>query len=51
MEYSVCTNAVFGGVPLPEAIRRVHSAGYRALEFWSWWDQDMDAVAQALRET
>lgn len=51
MEYSVCTNAVFGGIPLPEAIRRTAAAGFRAFEFWSWWDQDMEAVARAQKET
>lgn len=51
MEYSVCANAVFSGIPLPEAIRRTHAAGYRAFEFWGWWDQDMNAVAEAQRET
>ena len=51
MEYSVCANAVFSGVPLPEAIRRTHAAGYGAFEFWAWWDQDMRAVAEAQKET
>lgn len=51
MEYSVCTNAVFGGLSLPEAIRRVHAAGYRAFEFWGWWDQDIDSAVAAQKET
>ena len=51
MRYSVCANAVFGGVALPEAVRRIHASGYSAFEFWSWWDQDMAAVAAAQKET
>ena len=49
MEYSVCVSAVYAGVPVPEAIHRVKAAGYGAFEFWSWWDQDIDAVDEARR--
>ncbi len=47
MEYSVCVSAVYAGVPIPEAIPRVKAAGYGAFEFWSWWDQDTDAINEA----
>jgi len=51
MKYSVCASAVFSKMPLAEAIREIARIGYPACEFWSWWDQDMDAVAEAVRET
>lgn len=51
MKYSVCASAVFGKIPLADAIRETAKIGYCACEFWSWWDQDMDAVAEAVRET
>lgn len=51
MHYSVCAPAVFNGVALPDAIRKAHAAGAEVCEFWSWWDQDLDAVAAALEET
>lgn len=51
MEYSVCASALFGGVPVHEAARRIHALGFSAFEFWSWWDQDVDAVAAAIGET
>lgn len=51
MKYSVCASAVFGGIPLADAIRRIAESGYSACEFWGWWDQDMDAVEAAVRET
>ena len=51
MEYSVCTNAVFGGISLPDAVRRIAAEGFGAYEFWSWWDQDIKAIADAQRET
>lgn len=44
MTLSVCTDAVFRGIGTPEAIRRTASLGYKAVEFWAWWDRDMDAV-------
>lgn len=51
MKYSVCASAVFQKLSLPEAIRKIHSLGYSAFEFWSWWDQDLQAIAAAQRET
>lgn len=51
MKYSVCASAVFGNIPLAEAIRKIGRIGYSACEFWSWWDQDLDAVEAAVRET
>lgn len=51
MRYSVCASAVYNGIPLPEAIREIASLDYSAYEFWSWWDQDMDQVAEAQQET
>lgn len=51
MKYSVCVNSVFGGVSIPEAIKRIRAVGLDAFEFWSWWDQDIDAIAAAMKET
>ena len=47
MHYSVCASAVFSGAPLPEALSSVREAGYDRYEFWSWWDQDLDALVRA----
>ena len=30
-----------------DAMDQVKKAGYQAIEFWTWWDKDMDAVANA----
>ena len=51
MEYSVCLPAVFGGISIPDAIRRVSALGFGAYEFWSWWDQDVDAILEAQEAT
>ncbi len=47
MEYSVCVSSVFSGVPIPEAVARAKRAGATAFEFWSWWDQDLEAILAA----
>lgn len=50
MRYSVCLNALFGGVPLHEAIGLARAAGADTCEFWSWEGADLDRVEQALAE-
>jgi hydroxypyruvate isomerase len=44
---SVCIDAVFGKLPPAEAVQRVAQAGIGAIEFWGWWDKDLDAIAAA----
>ena len=44
MYYSACASSVFSGVSLPEALKAIRRAGYDHYEFWSWWDQDLDAL-------
>jgi len=48
MNYSVCIDAVFmnkGGYT--DAMKKVKDAGYKAVEFWTWWDKDMAAFKKA----
>lgn len=47
MKYSVCIDAVFEGMPVPEALAAVKAAGFDAFEFWSWWDKDLDELRRA----
>ncbi len=51
MEYSVCASAVFQGMPLQDAVRRIYSLGYGAFEFWDWENQNLEAVAEVQKET
>jgi hydroxypyruvate isomerase len=44
---SVCVDAVFEGVPFEQACAAVQQAGIPAIEFWAWWDKDLDAVQAA----
>jgi hydroxypyruvate isomerase len=51
MKYSVCSSAVYSGLPLAGTLARIRAAGFGAYEFWSWWDQDLDALDEARRRT
>ena len=51
MDYSVCINAVFGGMPLHEALEPIRACGAAAFEFWSWEDADIDALCDAQEKT
>lgn len=41
---SVCIDAIFEGRPLDEAIPLVAACGYRAIEFWCWWEKDLQQL-------
>jgi hydroxypyruvate isomerase len=41
---SVCTDAVFEGRSLDQALAGVREAGLPAFEFWAWWEKDLDDV-------
>jgi hydroxypyruvate isomerase len=44
---SVCIDAVFEGKPVESAIATVAEAGLPAMEFWGWWDRDLEALQAA----
>lgn len=50
MRYSVCLPAVMKGMDLVQAMRFVHGLGFEAVEFWSWWDADLDGIDRVRRE-
>ncbi len=41
---SVCIDAVLAGKPLREALATVAACGYKAFEFWCWWEKDLDEL-------
>ena len=47
---SVCIDAVYEGVPEAEAIYRVADAGIDAIEFWCWWEKDLDSILAAAQQ-
>jgi hydroxypyruvate isomerase len=44
---SVCIDAVFEGQPVEPAIATVAEAGLPAMEFWGWWDRDLETLQAA----
>lgn len=44
---SVCIDAVFEGKPFNEACTAVQRAGISAIEFWGWWDRDLQELQLA----
>jgi hydroxypyruvate isomerase len=44
---SVCIDAVFEGKPIIEACQAVRSACIPAIEFWGWWDKDLELLQAA----
>ena len=50
MKYSVCSETVFEGVDILDAMKTIKKCGYDAVEFWFWWERDVDAIAKASRE-
>jgi hydroxypyruvate isomerase len=50
MNISVCVGAVYNGRNFIESMREINSIGIKAIEFWSWWDQDLKAIKAAKEE-
>jgi Hydroxypyruvate isomerase len=44
MKLSVCIDAIFHGRDFCESMKEVKKSGISAIEFWSWWDKDTDAI-------
>jgi hydroxypyruvate isomerase len=44
MQFSVCIDAVFKGLDQEAALEKVKAAGFRAYEFWAWWDRDIEGL-------
>lgn len=44
---SVCIDAVFEGRSFEDACASVRKAGIPAIEFWGWWDKDLEALEAA----
>ncbi|WP_163338149.1 hydroxypyruvate isomerase family protein [Desulfopila sp. IMCC35008] len=50
MKFSPCLDIFFDDRPFGERIKAVSSLGYEQFEFWSWWDKDMDEIADLSQE-
>lgn len=50
MKISVCVDAVYHGQDFVESMKSIKNAGINAIEFWSWWDKDLDRILEAKKE-
>lgn len=49
MKPSVCIDAVFENLPVAEACAKVKASGISAIEFWAWWEKDLDELEAAVK--
>lgn len=50
MKLSVCMDALYKGRDFRESVNELKAIGYDTIEFWSWWQKDIDVVADAVTE-
>ena len=50
MNFSVCVDAVYRGYPFEDSVRSVKRMGMDTIEFWTWWDKDLDLVKRVAEE-
>lgn len=47
---SVCLEMFWNDIPFVDRIPKMAALGYKAFEFWTWWDKDLDAVGRAAKD-
>lgn len=50
LNYSICTDCVYSSLDTVESIKDVKNHGFNSIEFWGWWNKDMDAVIKTTKE-
>lgn len=51
MKISVCVDALWPKIPCGNAARLAAGCGAEAIEFWGWWDKDLQAVKMACADS
>jgi hydroxypyruvate isomerase len=46
LKYSVCVEAVYHGKDFYKSIEELAAADIGNIEFWSWWDKDLDRILE-----
>ena len=46
MNFSVCIDALYyeKNIPLEIQLEEVSQVGFKTIEFWSWWDKDIESI-------
>lgn len=50
MKLSVCLDALFSGEDFMQSMKEVKKIGFNNIEFWSWWDKDLEKIEKAQKE-
>ena len=50
MKLSLCTDSLFPNIPTFESAEKVTALGFDTIEFWSWWDKDIDKIEKLHKE-
>lgn len=50
MKISVCVDALWGNVDFVQGMQEAKKCGVENVEFWCWWDKDIDAIDRARKE-
>ena len=51
MNYSVCLDSVYPKDELYSGIEEIEKLGFQYVEFWSWWDKDVQAIKEKIERT
>ena len=51
MRYSLCIEMLFSEMEFTDRIKAAGAAGFSAVEFWSWWEHDLDEIRKVCRES
>lgn len=50
MKLSVCIDSIYPGVPAEKAAEDVLRLGFDTIEFWGWWNKDIEALERLHKE-
>lgn len=46
MKISICSDALYMGQDYVESMKILSGAGYKDIEFWTWWNKDLDILLE-----
>jgi len=46
MNFSPCLDIFFADLPFHKRMQMISSLGFRYFEFWTWWDKNIDEIAE-----
>ena len=50
MKVSVCVDAIYNGKDFIKSVNELVQNGIKEIEFWSWWDKDIESILKVQQE-